>query len=337
MTIKDIAKLAGVSVATVSRILNDPSDSFAKPETRNKVWKIVETYNYVPNAAARNLKSRAPQKSSFSIACFVSHTRNSNENPFFSQMTRSIEQAAVQRGFTLPFYFTNFTTEDPYILEQVRSLNVNGAVCIGRFQDKNALDFLKKQFKNIVYVALSSVDAQMDQVICDGYQAALSAMNYLVEKGHRSIAYIGSGLTERRFRAYQAAIQTHKLPHSSSMICFCEYDGFSGHQAAERLLRQNKTLPSAIFCANDNTAIAVMRCLQEHNIRIPQDISLMSIDDVTMSGMVTPALTTIHVPKEEMGQVAIEVLESRLIKRHSIPLKIELPYKIVVRETVKKL
>ena len=80
-----------------------------------------------------------------------------------------------------------------------------------------------------------------------------------------------------------------------------------------------------------------MRCLQEHNFRIPQDISLMSIDDVTMSGMVTPALTTIHVPKEEMGQVAIEVLESRLIKRHSIPLKIELPYKIVVRETVRKL
>lgn len=337
MTIKDIAKLAGVSPSTVSRILNDTSDSFAKAETRDKVWRLVRTYGYVPNAAARNLKSSCVSVAGAQLACFMSHTRNPEDNPFFYEMVRSIEQAASQCGFTVPFCFTKFNLQSTALLNRIKGINVDGAIVVGRFEDPEAVTFLHKRYRNIVYSGLSFTDFEMDQVVCDGYAAATAAMQYLISCGHRRIGYIGSGRGERRFRAYQSVMREEGLPIPPSYVFFCEYDSFSGYQATEQFLEKNPELPSAIFCANDNTAIAAIRCLHEHGFRVPRDISVISVDDISPSGLITPALTTVHVPIAEMGQQVIRTLESRLKKHHSIPLKIELPYKLLIRESVRSL
>ena len=145
MTIKDIAKLAGVSPSTVSRILNDTSNSFAKAETRDKVWRLVRTYGYVPNAAARNLKSSCVSVAGAQLACFMSHTRNPEDNPFFYEMVRSIEQAASQCGFTVPFCFTKFNLQSTALLNRIKGINVDGAIVVGRFEDPEAVTFLHKR------------------------------------------------------------------------------------------------------------------------------------------------------------------------------------------------
>ncbi len=334
MTIKDIARLAGVSPSTVSRILNDPTNSFARPDTRNRVWQIVEQYNYVPNSDAKNLKMGRGLLSEFSLACLISHTRNEDENPFFSQLTRSIEQAAVQNGFSIPYYFSNLSLASPDFVAHLQSLKLNGIVFVGRFQNQRFTELMKKQFRNLIYVGLTPMDIAVDQVICDGYAAATAAIEHLIRCGHRSIAYIGASRYERRYQAYKQVLHDHGLPAAPSLVSFCEYDGLSGYQAAQDLLSRNPSLPTAIFCANDNTAIMVIRCLENNGLRVPGDISIISVDDIDAAKMLSPALTTVHVPKEEMGQVAIETLESRLHHRRTIPLKIELPYKLIIRDTV---
>ena len=135
----------------------------------------MEEYDYVPNPAAQRLKAGENHRAEFSLACFISHTRNEQENPFFSQLTRAIEQAAVQRGFSIPFYFTNFVTGDLRQSEHIRGLKLDGAICIGRFQDRQTTAFLKKQFRNLIYVGLAGTDTSIDQIICDGYSAAAAA------------------------------------------------------------------------------------------------------------------------------------------------------------------
>lgn len=335
VTIKDIARLAGVSPATVSRVLNDPTNSFARPETRNRVWRIVEEYNFIPNSAAQILKSGSCCRAEYTLACFISHTRNEQENPFFSRLTRSLEQATLQYGFSIPFYFTNFIAGDPKQTEYIQSLKLDGAICIGRFQDEKTMMLLKKRFRNLIYIGLAQADISIDQVICDGYSAAECAMEYLTQCGHRQIAYVGAGHNELRFLAYKAVMRAHQLPTSPAMISFCEYDGRSGYQAAERLIHRDSVCPTAIFCANDSTAIAVLHGLHNQGLRVPEDISVISVDDIDAASMLTPALTTVHVPKTEMGQVAIEVLDSRIRHHRKIPIKVELPYHLVLRETVK--
>lgn len=337
MTIKDIARLAGVSPATVSRVLNDPTNSFARPETRDRVWRIVEEYDYVPNRSAQNLKSGHIHRAEFSLAYFISHTKNKDENPFFSQLTRAIEQAAVQHSFLIPFYFTNFTVNNTQTTSQIQSLKLDGAICIGRFRGKGTTEFLKKRFRNLIYVGLSPTEVQIDQVICNGYAAATAAMEHLIQCGHRTIAYIGAQHNELRFLAYKNALKAYGLPASPSLTSFCEYDGFSGYQAAEQLLRRHDVPPTAIFCGNDNTAIAAIHYIHSKGLQVPQDISIISVDNIDAAQMISPALTTVHIPKTEMGQVAIEVLESRLRHQRRIPIKVELPYQLILRETVRKI
>lgn len=340
MTIKDIARLANVSPSTVSRILNDPTNSFGRPETRDRVWQLVEDNHYTPNTSAqilRNGHGKNRSTDSRAFGCFVSHTRNVEENPFFFQLTHSLEQAALQRSFSIPFFFTNFSTRSQSLTKRISMLPIDAAICVGRFPDASTVTFLRNRFHNIILVGLSAYEEPMDQILCDGYRAATKAVEYLISQGHRRIAYIGAQHSELRYTAYLDTMKKHGLHTSANTVFFCEYSDYGGYSAAEQLLRRNSEKPTAIFCANDNTALSVLYCLKAHELCVPRDISIISVDNINKAASAQPALTTVHVPISEMGQVAIEVLESRLQRRHTIPLKVELPHQIIVRETVRKM
>ena len=335
VTIKDIARLANVSPSTVSRILNDPTNTFARSETRERVWDIVERHGFVLNRFAQELRVSSPKMGRARLACFIAFTKRETENPFFYQMSRAIEQAAIQHDFSVAHYFTNFTAQNAAITQRVASLPVDGAICVGRFTDTATMLFLEKQYRNIVYVGLSAIDANIDQIICDGFKAASSAMEYLIQLGHRVIGYIGAEKNEVRYLAYRSVMNAHHLPMPASNISFCEYDGYSGYSAAERLLDSGSNHPTAIFCGNDRTSMLVIECLKSRGFCVPQDISIISVDGISSAQMSSPALTTVCLPVIELSHIAIEVLESRLIRHRKIPIKVEVPFQFFVRDTVR--
>ena len=338
MTLKDVARLANVSTSTVSRIINSKDNSFASEAVRNRVWEIIKSTGYVPNVTARNLRLRditEHTRASNSIACIFARVKKTIDNPFFTQIARAVEQQALAMGYVMTYSFTAFDIENIAILDKIMTGPVDGMVVLGRF-DVATTRFLKKYTNNFVYVGLNGIDFDCDQVLCDGYEAALSAMDYLVNQGHKTIAYLGETKHEVRYKAYIHALEKAGIPIESRLAINCESSSNGGYNGIQQLLDTNPTPPSAIFCINDITAIAAMKRLREAGLKIPQDVSVISIDDIEMAQYVAPMLTTVGIPKTELGAMAAKILIDRIEKGHKLPTKIHLPHKLVIRESVTK-
>lgn len=339
MTLKEIAKRANVSTSTVSRIINSKDNSFASESVRNRVWEIIKETGYVPNRSARSLRLTNGETvktiSSKTIACIFARTKNPIDNPFFSHVARAIEQQALSMEYVVAYSFSTFDIDDISVLNRITSNTVDGVVVLGRFSNEIML-FLKRHYKNIVYVGLNSIDVSWDQVICDGYDAAITAMRYLIEGGHKKIAYVGETTNEVRYTAYFDALSNANLPFDKKLVSDCDSSGTGGYYGAEELLRNNPDLPDAIFCTNDITAITAMKYLREKGIKSPKDISIVGIDDIEIAQFVSPMLTTVSIPKNELGQMAVKVLVDRIEKGHRLAMKVVLPHKLIVRESSKK-
>lgn len=338
MTLKEIAIRAGVSVSTVSRIINSEDDSFARKEIREKVWQIIRETEYVPNQTAIELKqnkSRNNRKEPNTITCILGRTKNLEDNPFFAQVARAIEQKALKMGYVVSLFYSVLDLTNLDLIEKIDSVKSRGAVVIGRFE-MDAINFLKSHYKNIVYVGRNVIDADLDQVICDGYEATKEALNYLIQCGHKRIGYIGETVNETRYSAYLNVVARKKLEFDRNLVCSCPQNGIGGYQGADILLKKAFPLPTAVFCATDVAAIAAIRRFTEAGIRIPEDISVVGMDDIELAGYVSPMLTTIGMPKTELGNIAVQTLINRINKNHKLPMKIFLPYKLAVRESVAK-
>ena len=336
MTLKEIAKEAGVSVSTVSRVINNNSKAASK-EVQDRIWEIVRRTGYTPNSVAQSLKRGASSQAgteSRSLACLFARTPAMMTDLFFNSLARSIEQEAFQHNYILKYSFSAFDIHNPSTYRLVMDNHVNGIAVLGRC-DKQTLKFLKQYYNSVVYVGLNSLDAKYDQVICDGRQAGQAATEYLLSLGHRRIGYIGETKNEERYLGYCDTLNARRLPlcpASSANVKLSSEDGYKG----AKLLLERKADISAIFCSNDLTAIGAMRALQEEGIHIPQDMSLVSIDDIDTAQYLSPMLTTIHVPIQEMGQMAAKLLIDRIEGGHKLPVRMSLPFYMAVRESCGK-
>lgn len=338
MTLKQIATMAGVSISTVSRVLNSPDNSFASKEVRDNVWKIAKEIGYVPNQSARELKlgkhtarSSAPP----SISCILGRAKQLDDDPFFAQMSRAIEQQALDLGYAIHLSYSLFDIETAALLDQIESSHTDGAIILGRFSN-DSMNFLKKHYKNLVYVGRNVIAADCDQVICDGYEATQIAIMHMIANGHKRIGYIGETTNEVRYEAYCDTLRKHGLEVSENWVSNCPQNGPGGYQGAEQLLTKAKTasLPTAVFCANDIAAIAALRRFAEAKIKVPEQLSIISMDNIELSGYVSPMLTTVGMPIVEMGNWAVQLLIDRMNKRHKLHAKVLLPNKLIVRESV---
>ncbi len=340
MTVKDIARLAGVSPSTVSRVLNSPDNSFASEKVRNRIWDVVHETGYVPNPTAKSLRKSGggpKAESNKNLACILAKTRRPQDNPFFAEIARAAEQQALQMGYAIPYYFTLFDASNQSVIQRVLSTDIGGVFALGRFDSSSTLDFLSSRYETIVYSGITGTDNNWDQVICNGYEIARTAMRHLLDYGHTRIGYVGETRHEIRFTGYKDALTDAGLPFSPDLIGRCTMNGEEGYAAANALISHASRLPTAIFCANDITAISVLRLLRKKGLRVPADISLMGADDIPMSSVVTPSLSTVSVPKGDMGRLAIRVLIDRINKMHRLPMKIFLPYKLIIRESTRKI
>jgi DNA-binding LacI/PurR family transcriptional regulator len=336
LTLKEIAALAGVHSSTVSRIINSPDDRFASREVRERVWELVKENRYVPNKSAQTLRkkgSREEPGENGLLACVLGRAKNTEDNPFFSEAARAVTAHALSFGYTVQMLYSVLEPEArPAAAKSERQL---GAVVLGRFEGESAARLLESKYKNIVYLGRNPIDADWDQVICDGYAAARTALEYLISRGHTRIAYIGEKKNEARYRAYLDMAAEGGLESDPSLSVDCPQNSEGGGcQGAERLLRQAKPLPTAIFCASDLIALDAMSRLREAAIKVPERISVIGMDNIVSSGYASPMLTTIGMPTIEMANVAVQTLIGRIRKLHRLPLKINLPCKLVARESV---
>jgi DNA-binding LacI/PurR family transcriptional regulator len=332
MTLKDIANAAGVSISTVSRILNGKSINAASKEVQDRIWEIARAGGYTPNASAQSLKAgTSARKLTKSIACIYARSTDAKNDAFFSTMTRSMEQEALKEGFIVKYSFSAYDIHNPATHHQIINNEVDGVAVLGRC-DKETLKFLKLHFKKVVYAGLNALDAEYDQVICDGYAVATDTMEHLFGLGHTRIGYIGEVQKEVRYQAYRDALKKHHIPFDNNLVTNVPISSDGGYQGAKHILESAKDV-TAFFCINDITAIGALKAIQDCNYKIPEDISVISMDDIDISQYVSPMLTTMHIPIEEIGKMTAKILIDRINNGHSLPLKISLPYYLVKRES----
>ena len=334
MTLKEIAQKAGVSISTVSRVLNKKNTNAASPEVQNRIWKIVRDTGYTPNKAAQSLKSGqnfVQADAARSIACVFARTKNSTSDPFFSQLARHVEQAAYQNEFVVRFMYNALDIRNPGTIRTLLDHHVEGVVILGRCSQQ-LLQTLKQHFKNIIYCGLNALNAKCDQVICDGLESSKAAVNYLCSLGHEKIGYIGETENETRYNGYLSVLKEHRLSTSSKHVAnvLLSYDG--GEKGAYQLIKQAPDI-TAVFCANDLTAIGAMLTFQEMGLRIPEDISIISIDDIETRHLLNPMLTTVHIPLEEMGGMTAKLLIDSVNGGHHLPIYLSVPFTLVKRQS----
>jgi DNA-binding LacI/PurR family transcriptional regulator len=255
-----------------------------------------------------------------------------DDNPFFAQVARAVEQKALSRGYRVSMPYSIFDIGDKTLQDQIETVKLDGAVVLGRF-DGNTCKFFEKHYKNIVYVGRNLIDAGWDQVICDGYEASRTALSHLLEYGHRRIGYIGETERENRYRAFVDMVREHGLDGDRALVSSSPQDGAGGYMGAKALLRAAKPWPTAVFCATDVSAIAAIKCFTEAGIKVPKQLSVVSIDDIELAQYVSPMLTTVSIPKVELGSVAVSTLIDRIHKVHKMPMKIFLPHRLMIRES----
>lgn len=337
MTLKEIAQAAGVSVSTVSRVVNSKNTKAASAEVRNKIWKIVRESGYTPNESARNLQRGTPKnEKSKKGKIYVIFARKIDTyiDPFFTDLMHSIEQEAFSRKHPVQTIMSDLE------LSSLNSGNLErnaGAIILGQINLQN-LAVLKGQFKNLVYIGLNALpeDADIDQVLCSGYKAARSAIAYLTGQGHRKILYVGETHNEERYEGYLDELKNAGITSGFDLIYQAQLSPLGGYNCMVKIL-DKKPRFTAIFCANDDTAIGVVRALVEHGIRVPEDVSVVGMDDIEMSRYMSPMLTTVHIPTEEMGKQAAKVLIDRMEGGHKTPIKVKFPSSLSPRESCRAL
>ncbi len=333
MTLKEIAKEAGVAISTVSRVLNHPEQNAASPEVRERILAIANRAGYVPNESARKLQNRQPpplrcQRVYVLIACPPGEVQG---DPFFITIASSIEQEISAHRLTIADTYSFADLSNPSFLEHFPSESAGALIVIGRF-DPALLKTLRKRFEHIVYVGLNRLKADCDQVLCDGYEAMQEAVRYLVELGHRRIGFLGAE-PEGRYQGFLRAIHENGLDDCLDAVVQTDVLSMDGGYSGMQALIQRRPRLTAVVCANDMTAIGALQACKDAGLRVPEDVSLIGMEDIANVRFVEPKLTTIHAPLEEMGVFAARLLISRTEGRHTLPLRVMVPFHIVERES----
>lgn len=341
-TIKKIAERTGVSPSTVSRVLNNPNYHCANPKRRELIWKTAMELNYVPNEAARNLKMGVVQeeKKNWYINILVTRTETAGEDPFFTELLRVIETEIHNNLCVLSQVWYNSVFSDDRkcritnldriisgLSEECEGKN-DGLIIIGKC-NRAALQKLNKQFKHVVSVNRNSTNREVDEVTCDGRKVAAMALEYLMSLGHREIGYVGECRNEARYRGYLETMRAHDIEPEPSYIVETRQTEPEGYEAMKYFMKL-KHPPTGIYCANDITAVGMLKCLNKFRNRYIS-ISIISSDDIEEAQHTVPMLSTVSLPKEEMGKFALYLLLDRIKKGHKNVVTMELEGKLVKR------
>ena len=334
VSIKDVAREAGVSASTVSYVLNSTPTETISPGTQRRVMEAVSKLGYVPNLNARSLSSHHSNL----IGVLIPQTEPGKElmfsNPFYGELLSSIEYTARQHGYHL---LLSGTKEDQDYLSIAQNRGVDGVIIVGTYPGEN-LNALKTLGVPIVLVDSYVKDDAFHTIGIEDKDGARMATRYLIEKGHRDIAFISGSIREngvniKRYQGYCDAMRESGLAVNEQAVYSGTVDYEYGMIAAREFLARGRK-QTAAFVTADVVTMGLIKELRRNHIRIPEDLSIVSFDDVYLSQMAHPALTAIHQDIGEKGRQAVQlVLEAASSKEHHHTECI-LPLSLVERESV---
>ncbi len=345
MSIKKIAEMTGTSLATVSRVLNDPNHKCKDEAVRQKIFDIARQLNYIPNEYARGLRQKQVQ--SYSINYINILVTRDQSDPFFSELMRIAEVYAHSHGFVISHIWNYCLFSDlqrcrfediPQIVQNMYAQDLqhaDGVLILGKVA-RSVVEEIKKYCKNVVSLSRNYENLDIDEIICDGQRNAHIAVEHLVQLGHKHIAYVGCCINESRYEGYQRALLGYSLIPNIHYVYECEAEFKKGVEAF-RYFNQMKEPPTGIYCSNDIIALGLLKAINQKNLvqqgkYIP---SIVSTDDIDEAQYTRPMLTTIRIPKEEMIKFALKLLRDRIENGHTTAIKMEFKGKLIVRESTR--
>lgn len=326
-TIKDVAAMAGVSITTVSRILNFDEELNVTEDTKKKIFEAAEKLDYI-SKKRRNEKGK---KTKIGIVNWYT-SGEELKDPYFLSIRMAIEGECAERN--IEYVYINLNHESEY-------KNIDGLIALGKFGSK-AVKKMKKISDNIVFVDSYDENLIADAVIIDYEGGTRSALEYLYSCGHRTIGYMGGrecvdngavGLKDLREETYINFMKEIKN-YNEEYVSVGKYSPEDGYKLMKEVLKK-KNFPSAFFIASDPMAIGAYKAINEEGFKIPEDISIVGFDDIYVSQYMSPSLTTIKVYTDYMGKNSVQALIARIHDKDEWCKRIVIPTKLIKRSSVK--
>ena len=325
--IRDVADNAGVSVATVSRTLQQPER--VSPKTRTKVMAAVQAVGYKPNLMAVKFRSGKTHNLVVLVPTVA--------NVFFARVISGMQEAAAERGYSILLANTLGSNEiENHYAKMVSTSQADGLI---QLRAHNPFDLTMINDNGLLPMvnACEVIDnGQYPVVSLDNRAAAKAMTEHLLALGHKRIAMIkgpnSSPLTQERLNGYKDALRDADIPFDEHLLFDGDFTLQAGYNAGESISRLSER-PTAVFCENDETAIGAMQAFKQASLRVPQDISVAGFDDIAFSAFVDPPLTTIAQPAEEFGRTAVALLVDLLNGKIRKAPKVIMPFELIVRES----
>ena len=328
-TLHEVARRAGVSAMTVSRVVNGRGR--VDSETRQRVEEAIQALDYVPNRIARGLISQKTQTIGIIVPDIV--------NPFFAPVVRGAESAARKAGYRVLLCNSegDLRLEREYI-EDLVAHRVEGLL-LAPASDRSRssiLSLLRGGFP-LVLIDRALPDADCDLIVSDNAQGARRLIEHLIAIGHREIAHVSdaedTSTGRERLRGYSEALEAAGIPFQPELVIRTTVDRIGGYRAAQEILARDP-LPTVIFAVNNMTAVGTMEALRERSLSVPKDMGLVCFDDVEHLAVLSPILTVIDQPAETFGSLGVQLLLERMTgKASSRPRRIILQTDLIVRQS----
>lgn len=331
LTIKDIALMAGVSKATVSRVLNDSKP--VSEDIRKKVINVIEETNFQPSQVARSLINKETKL----IGVIIPDV----SNPVFSKIIQGVEQEAIKNGYNVLLCNSRYLEEAEIdYLDILRDKEVDGLVYHGFKTSEKVENKLKVFNKPIVLVGINSKKLKLPVIMIDNEKASYEATMYLIKLGHSKIAMIHGPLDDPfagalRYKGYVKAMKEKKLEIYKELLVEGHYKLKDGYKGMTKILT-SKEIPTAVICANDEMAIGAIKCAIDNEMKVPDEISFIGFDNIEISEIYSPSVTTISQPFESKGKSAMELL-IKMIKGEKTDEVIIHSHELIIRETTKNI
>lgn len=326
--IKDVATLARVSTATVSHVINNTR--FVSDGTKRRVLRAIENAGYAPNIHARNLASGQTRTLGLIISDIT--------NPFFPDLVKSIQEKALELGYDVVVLNTNYESERdaPYV-QRLLELRVRGVMILTTEMDLSVISRLSSQKIMVVFLDIGKVGPHTSNIRVNYEKGVHQAVEHLLELGHRQIAFVSGPVhfksAEMRRRAFLGSMKKYRASlHTEPVIYEGDFKLESGERAAKEFLAL-KSRPTAIIAANDLMAVGAVRELRRAGLRIPKDISVIGCDDIWLARLSDPPLTTIMIPRAEIGIAAVEAVLLKNSAKANAGREIRINTQLLVRES----
>ena len=312
ITIKDIARICGVGVSTVSRAINNHPD--INPETRKQIQSVIEEYGYIPNNSARNLK----RTESNAVAILI----NGITNPLFNRMIKVFDEKMKRNKLTMILQQVNYEEDEVAVaLELIKEKRLKGIIFLGADYNhpKGEIDKIHVPFVLSTVGAISDDEdlTRFSHVTVDDRKESCRATEYLIDMGHNNIALISaeehnSSVGKLRMEGYMRALQNRGIPVNRNLICpvsddMEHYSMENGYRTTQKLLASGEKF-TAVFAMSDILAMGVYRALMEAGLRVPEDVSVVGFDGIEMCDYMQPKLTTLAQPVEQLAEATFELL-----------------------------